>query len=380
MKKILFIENTASIDAVNFYKAAAAAAARRGLEFHLAYNAFDRTDEKIAALRDLYGVYFHQVDFIRMPFHPLNIAACRQIRELIKKEKIDFIHCNTPIGGVIGRIAGTSCKCEKIIYEAHGFHFYKGAPFINRTLFKWAEQIMARRTDALITMNEEDYLSARQFKLRKGGRVYKVHGVGIALDDFRSIPQDGASKRSEFGITNTDILCISAGDLVKRKNYAVAIEALAQTKNKNIHCLICGDGPEKNRLERLAEERGVANRLHLPGFRTDMKEMMMSSDIFLFTTLHEGLPRSMMEAMASGLPCVASSVRGNTELLRDGKGGYLRQPSDANGFAECLDALAENEELRKSMGRYNASAIKRYDLEIVINEIGAIYDEVFSLK
>lgn len=380
MKRILYIENTASIDAVNFYKAAAAAAARRGLEFHLAYNAYDRTDEKIAALRSLYGVHFHQVDFIRTPFHPLNIAAYRQIRELIEREKIDFIHCNTPIGGVIGRIAGTACKCEKIIYEAHGFHFYKGAPFINRMLFKWAEQIMARHTDALITMNEEDYLSALQFKLREGGRVYKVHGVGIALGDFGNIPKDGASKRSELGIADTDILCISAGNLVKSKNHAVAIEALAKTKNKKIHCLICGDGPEKNRLERLAQERGVSDRLHLPGFRTDMKELMKISDIFLFTTLREGLPRSMMEAMASGLPCIASSVRGNTELLRDGKGGYLRQPLDAKGFADCIDILAENEDLRKSMGHYNVNEIKKYGLEIVINEITAIYDEVFSLK
>ena len=305
-----------------------------------------------------------------------NFIAYKNLCNVIKEKHIEVIHCNTPVGGMIGRFAGRRYHVKKVIYTAHGFHFYKGAPLFNRTVLKWAEQIMAHWTDAIITMNEEDYQAAKKFKLKKGGKVYKVHGVGITLDDFKDIRVDRIAKRNELGLKDTDIVCISAGDLVARKNYSVAIEALAKVKNENLHYLICGVGPEKEHLEKLAEEKGVASRVHFLGFRTDVKEMMKISDIFLFTTLQEGMPRSMMEAMACGLPCVASKIRGNVDLLDEGKGGYLRMVTDVTGFSECLTKLTNDDLLRKQMSEYNLESIKNYDVKVVKEEIKRIYSEV----
>ncbi|MEG0591070.1 MAG: glycosyltransferase, partial [Lachnospiraceae bacterium] len=106
-----------------------------------------------------------------------NYIAYRNLMKLLKNEKIEVIHCNTPIGGLIGRICGKKAKIKKVIYTVHGFHFYKGAPLINRTLFMWAEKIMATWTDAIITMNQEDYKTAQTFKLKKDGHVYFINGV-----------------------------------------------------------------------------------------------------------------------------------------------------------------------------------------------------------
>ena len=304
-----------------------------------------------------------------------NIVAYYNFSKIVKKGNIKVIHCNTPIGGMIGRFVGRKYHVEKIIYTAHGFHFFKGAPVFNRSVLKWAEQIMARWTNVIITMNEEDYQAALKFKLRKGGKVYKVHGVGITLDDFKGVNVDRKTKRAELGLNDTDIVCISAGDLVARKNYSVAIEALEKTGKENIHYLICGVGPERDTLEKLAKDKGILNRVHFLGFRTDVKELMAISDIFLFTTRQEGMPRSMMEAMACGLPCIASRIRGNVDLLDEEKGGYLRDTMDSNGFAECLKELADNESLRKKMSEYNLEAIKEYDVEAVKNEIEKIYKE-----
>lgn len=305
-----------------------------------------------------------------------NLVAYKNLSKVVKENNVEVIHCNTPVGGMIGRLVGKRHHVKKVIYTAHGFHFYKGAPLFNRTVLKWAEQIMAHWTDAIITMNEEDYQAAKKFKLKKGGKVFKVHGVGISLDDFMDIKVDRSEKRKELGLKDTDIVCISAGDLVARKNYGTSIEALAKVENNNLHYLICGVGPEKENLKRLAEEKGMANKVHFLGFRTDVKELMKISDIFLFTTLQEGMPRSMMEAMACGLPCVASKIRGNVDLLEEGKGGYLRVVNDVTGFSECLKKLANDDLLRKEMSEHNLESIKMYDVKIVKEEIKNIYSEV----
>lgn len=307
-----------------------------------------------------------------------NWTAYKNLSQVVETENVEVIHCNTPVGGMVGRFVGKKYHVNKVIYTAHGFHFFKGAPLFNRTVLKFAERIMAHWTDAIITMNEEDYQSALKFKLRKGGKVYKVHGVGINLDDFSDIQVDYKTKRAELGLKDTDIVCISAGDLVARKNYSTAITALAKVKNSNVHYLICGVGPEKDNLEKQATESGISDRVHFLGFRSDVKELMKVSDIFLFTTLQEGMPRSMMEAMACGLPCVASKIRGNIDLLDEGKGGYLREATDAEEMAKCLGCLVEDSNLRKKMSEYNLKTIKAFDVKVVKKEIEQIYKEVLG--
>lgn len=307
-----------------------------------------------------------------------NLIAYRNLKDVLKNNDIEVIHCNTPIGGMIGRLIGKRYKINKVIYTAHGFHFYKGAPLLNRTIFKLAEKIMARWTDVIITMNEEDYQAAKKFKLKNNGKVFKVHGVGINLDDYFKTYVDFNMKRKELGFDEDNIICISAGDLVKRKNYASSIKAIADSNDKNIHYLICGKGPEKDNLQRLARELNVEDRIHFLGFRKDIKELMKISDIFLFTTLQEGLPRSMMEAMASGLPCIASNIRGNVDLIDNEKGGFLIDSSDIKNISEKINFLAADKNLRKSMGSFNLKDIQNYDISYVENEIRDIYNEVLE--
>lgn len=307
-----------------------------------------------------------------------NIKAYKNLSKVVKDGNVEVIHCNTPVGGMIGRLVGKKYNVKNIIYTAHGFHFYEGAPLFNNTVLKWAEMLMAHETNTIITMNEEDYQSALKFKLRKGGKVFKVHGVGITLSDFENIKINQSEKRAELGLKDSDIVCISAGDLVPRKNYKTAIEALSQVKNNNVHYLICGIGPEKDKLKKLADDLGVSNNIHFLGFRKDIKELMKIADIFIFTTLQEGMPRSMMEAMACGLPCVASKIRGNVDLLDDGKGGFLFDLSDKTTLIKSVKILAENTKLRKNMGKYNLVAIKDYDINVVRQEINDIYKEVLG--
>ncbi len=307
-----------------------------------------------------------------------NKIAYKNLCNVLKNNDVEVIHCNTPIGGLVGRLAAKKHKIKKVIYTAHGFHFYKGAPLFNRTVLKWAEKWMAHHTDAIITMNREDYEAAKQFKLRNGGKVYLVHGVGIDLSLYENLNVDREEKRKELGLKSTDVAFISMGDLIARKNYSVAIRALAAAGNENAHYFICGKGPLIDELTKLSEDLGVSDRVHFLGFRTDIKELLVAADAFLFTSLQEGLPRSMMEAMASGLPCVVSKIRGNVDLMDNGTGGYLCGSADVDAFADSIKKITEDEELRKQMREYNLEHIKEFDVSVVEKEIREIYKEVLG--
>ena len=307
-----------------------------------------------------------------------NLTAYKNLKKVIKEGNVEVIHCNTPVGGMVGRLCGKMNGVKKVIYTAHGFHFYKGAPLFNRTVLKWAEMFMAHWTDAILTMNEEDFQSAKKFRLRKSGKVYYVPGVGINTEEFFSVRIDKQAKRDELGLFMDDIVCISMGDLIPRKNYETSIKAIALCNNPKVHYLICGRGPELDNLKKLAKELGVENQIHFLGFRTDIKELSKVADIFLFTTLQEGMPRSMMEAMASGLPCIASKIRGNVDLLEEGIGGYLVPAKDENAVADRLERLVENLDLREKMRKANLERIKGFDIRVVKKRMEEIYKEVIQ--
>ncbi len=307
-----------------------------------------------------------------------NFIAFKNLADLVKKNAIEVIHCNTPVGGLIGRLVGRLYNVKKVIYTAHGFHFFKGAPFIYNTVIKLVERIMAKWTDAIITMNEEDYKAAQKFKLKNNGKVFKVHGVGIDLDKYKNQTIDRNDYRKKLGFNEKDIICFSAGDLVARKNYYLSIRAIAESNNKNLHYLICGTGPDIEKLQKLSKELNISDRIHYLGYRTDIKELLYCSDIFLFSTLQEGLPRSLMETMAVGLPCVVSNIRGNIDLIDDQKGGYLCDVNDSQSFANAINELALNPQLRVFMGNYNKEHIKEFDISVVEKEIENIYRKVLG--
>lgn len=374
-KKLLYVLNIAN-KVNNFSYTSMLAAQELDIEFHIAGNWSYASDEERIADEEKYGIKIHQIDFVRTPYHPENMKAYKQLKLLVKTEKYNFVHCNTPIGGVLGRLIGKKCNVEKIIYQAHGFHFYKGAPKINWLVYYPVEKWLAHYTDALITINSEDFeLAKAKLNLRKNGKVYYVPGVGIDTSQYNLSEKSREEKRREFGLGEDDIALISMGDLIERKNYATAIRSIAETNNPKLQYFICGKGPEEENLKALAESLGVAKQIHFLGFRSDIKELLAAADIFLFTTKQEGLPRSMMEAMASGLPCIASKIRGNTDLLDGTEGGYLCESTDYKDFAEKINILAKDKSLRENAGKSNLITIQKFSTDTVSEEIKEIYSE-----
>lgn len=375
--KMLYILNTTN-RVNNFSYSSMIAAQQLGVEFHIAGNWTGYSDNKEKeADEEKYGIRIHQIDFIRTPYDLRNIKAYKQLVKLIKREKFDVIHCNTPIGGVLGRLAGKKCKVRKIIYQAHGFHFYKGAPKKNWLIYYPIEKWLARYTDALITINNEDYeLAKDRFKLRDKGKVYYVPGVGIDLSQY-DLPDDvREKKRTELGLKKTDIVLISSGELNENKNNQIIIQALSKLRHENLHYIICGTGSKYDELKKMTSDNGLDDYIHFLGYRNDIKELYRASDIFVMPSLREGLSRSIMEAMASGLPSVSSKIRGNVDLIENGKCGLLCNPSSSEEFACAIKSLFENKETISYMADNNLNEIKKYDIRTVIEKMNEVYSAV----
>lgn len=332
--------------------------------------------EKIAELKhrlDEIGVGYFQVDFTR---NVLNLKqdyiALKQVNQLLKENEYVFLHCHSPIGGVVGRIAGHRNGC-RVLYTAHGFHFYKGASKLNWLLFYPIEKYLSRYTDTLITMNQEDYQRAKE-KFH-AGKTEIIPGVGIVTDSFGICSDKTEHMQEELSIPKQAKVLLSVGELNQNKNHAVVLRALKELNDSGYHYLICGQGQEKEHLERLAEELGVREQLHLLGFRADVGEVYAAADIFLFPSRREGLSVALMEAMASGLPSVVSNIRGNKDLIRDGENGFLVPVEDEKAYAAKISYLTSETEAAKKMGEKSREYVQAFDVSRVEEEMNRIYTE-----
>jgi glycosyltransferase involved in cell wall biosynthesis len=282
MSKLLFISN-ASRGVGSFCLSSLLSAKKNGVDFFYAANFAGSSLDKIKEDEEKYGITIINVPICRSPFSLKNINAYKILNHFINEQKIDYIHCNTPVGGLLGRLLGKNKNIKKVIYEVHGFHFYKGASLKKWFVYYPVEKWLAKKTDVLITINKEDYeLANKKFCLRNNGKIVFIPGVGIDLSNYESNAFDRKAKRNEFGFDENDIVLISMGDLIKRKNYKVSIDAIAKVRSNNIHLLICGDGPEKMSLQKLINKKKLENKVKLLGYRNDVKQLLNASDIYLF--------------------------------------------------------------------------------------------------
>lgn len=302
------------------------------------------------------------------------ITSYRQVKKLVEQEEYQLIHCHSPIGGAIARMA---CKKQRkkglrIIYTAHGFHFYTGAPKKNWMIFYPIEKWLSKYTDVLITICKEDYERAKRCMNAK--EIVYIPGIGVDTERIGAMPKH-EEKRQELGLGKQDTLLVSIGELNRNKNHEVILRAMAKLKRKDVHLAICGKGDLETYLTQLATELGIEKQVHLLGFRTDAKEWLTVADMFVFPSFREGLPVSLMEAMAAGLPVVATKIRGTTDLIVPGKGGYLHDATDVENMSYSIGELLNDDRKRQEMGDYNQKVICNFSITKVQEIMKTIYEE-----
>lgn len=374
MKKILFVTHNGRF-LVQFELNDIRILQDMGYEVHCATN-FKGESMRVDAEQTLkeHGVICHQIDIERSPLKMWqNTRAYSQLKSLLRSGDFAGVHCHTPMGGVIGRLAASATHTAPVIYTAHGFHFYKGCPLKNRLIYQTAETFLARYTDAQITINQEDFAAAQKFPLR--GKAYYVPGIGVDVKKISSAQVDRATKRAELGIPQDAFVFISVGELNENKNHATVIRTLAKADIPNSYYLICGEGKLKQQHFELAQKLGISEKVKLLGFRTDVSEILRACDCFVFPSFREGLSVSLMEAMAAGLPCIASRIRGNVDLLENSR--YLFEPADENALCQLLNDAANGVQIEQECER-NWETLKKYDIKNVSKEMQSIYSAVIE--
>lgn len=324
--------------------------------------ACSRTGVYFDELVNKYGMMIFEIPFHRSPYSLENVTAYRKLKTLIKKREYDLIFCHEPVGGALGRMAGHACRV-KVVYMAHGFHFYKGAPKKNWIIYYSVEKYLSRYTDLLITINHEDYEASKEFKAKKN---YLLNGIGVDLGKFQ-IRSSNYFKQN-FHLSEDSVCLLSVGELIKRKNHETIIRAIAKLNDPKIHLFIAGEGELGQELSNLISGLNLENNVHLLGFCRNISELCNACDIFIFPSVHEGLSMALMEAMACGKPVIASNIRGNTDLINE-KGGILVDTFDIDGYARSIAALSKQDDYRRLLGSYNSEHIKEYDLVAVKKQL-----------
>lgn len=368
MKKVLFVATTAKSHINTFHLPHIKFLQDEGYQVHVATNG----DEKVSIADKEFSL-----PISRNPLRIGNLLAIFKLAAIMQKQRYDLITCHTPMGGVVARVAAFFSKSSPIIYMAHGFHFYKGAPFINN-VYKVIEKILAHITDAIITMNGEDYAAAKKFSLRKKGKVYKISGIGLDTKKISDSHVDKKSKRETLNIAQNAIVILNVAEMIKRKNQETLLKAFAKINCDSAVLLICGRGKLEAKLKDLAFKLGIEHKVEFLGFRKDIREILAISDIFVFPSFQEGLPLAVIEAMAAGLPVVCSNIRGNKDLICDNENGFLVDCKDVDKFAQRLQLLCNDKSLRDKFGYQNAKIVFQYDLSNIISQMRQIYTEIFS--
>lgn len=331
---------------------------------------------------DRLGVRSHQIDIARSPFMVrYNVAAYRQLCHIIEENDICAIHCHTPVGGMLGRMMGKKYEKRGILvaYTAHGFHFYKGAPFVNNTIYYLAEWMMARYTDILVTINREDFKNGFDLPLKNPKRVFKIPGVGVDLERFAPMPEEERRwRREELGISETDIFFVSVGELNENKNQMMILKALSCLKESgkdlsHVRYGICGDGFYEEKIQREIYIRKLEDNVIMYGYRQDVEHVIGCADFSVFPTVREGLGMAGLEALAMGIPLLASRNRGTREYLHNGINGYFCDARDEKNWAAGLEKMMGlTEWQREKMSRNcrkSALPFAREKTEAVMREV-----------
>ena len=317
----------------------------------------------------------HVLRLERSPVNPRNFLGYQDLKKLLAKNHYDIIWTNEPVMGVVTRLAANKYRGRgtKVIYMCHGFHFFNGASKVNWAIYYPIERIFAHLCDAIVTMNQEDYDRAQTFKTRK---VYKIPGVGVDTGRFSGggCPEFRAAKRRQLGLPEDACVVLTVGELTKRKNQTVVLDALGQLNDPNLHYVLCGKGDHLEVLQQQAAQLGLGDRVHFLGYRMDVPEIYRMADYFAFSSIHEGLPFALMEAMQSGLPIVASRIRGNVDLIDDGVGGILCDTFSAEQFREGLIRIRTMD--KDAMAAHNRRILTEFDLSNTKKLVSGIFEEI----
>lgn len=319
----------------------------------------------------------YDVDIRRSPFSLKNIKAYKQLKRIINQGNYDIIHVHTPMGAVLGRLAAIGARKNgtKVIYTAHGFHFFKGAPMINWILYYPIEKFLARWTDALVTINEEDYNRAIRHHL-SSGKIYHIDGIGVNLEKFHPISQERKKQiRDALGLKQDNFVGLYVAQFIKRKNHEFIIESLSEILKEipNFMMVFAGSGETFEYCKNRAKELGVSDVIKFLGGRSDIPDLCGMADIHISSSFQEGLAIGNIEAMACGCPLVISNIRGHKEVCKNYENGFLFNLKDSSDFVNAIVILQNDKNMYDHISKSNIEKVKQFSINTSLKDMSNIY-------
>lgn len=376
MNKKVLITATVLSHIAQFHKPLADMLHANGFEVHVAGK------DNLALKKGLkidWADKIYDIPFARSPKSLDNIKAYKQIKKIIDSEGYSHIHCNTPMGGIVTRLAARNARKRgtKVIYTAHGFHFHKRASKLAWFVYYPIEKYFARLTDKLITINHEDYnLSSNKFACE----TFYTHGVGVDANRYTHLKdeEERLALHNELGISATDKVILSVGELLPNKNQKMIIEAMPTiiASEPDALLILAGNGPMKDQLQELIKERGIENNVRLIGYCTCLEKYQKIASLLVACSYREGLPLNLVEAMLAQNPIVASHNRGHDELVNHGVTGFLVEPDDSEGMSEYVLQILNDSKLCNEFGE-NA---RRFALDFSFENVKQELKEVYGLQ
>lgn len=324
----------------------------------------------------------YKINIARSPFSFKTLKGVKELRLLLENNNYDIIHCHTPMGGVIARAAARKLwkqKKVKIIYTAHGFHFYKGAPLLNWILYYPVEKWYSRFTDLLLTIVPEDYNFAKK---KMNCDVEMMDGVGVNLERFVPLTLEQKSLiRAKNGFSDNDFIITVVAETNKNKNQIMLLREIKNLSKVIPNLKVLLIGKETLPIARnYVESQQLDNIVYFLGYRNDIPELTGMSSVAFSASIREGLPVNIIEAMACGVPIVASINRGHSALLNDGINGFLFSISSPEQMCDKLIAIYNKSDIAIKLGQAALETSKKYDVSLVLKRMMKINNNMIKVN
>lgn len=355
----------------------------RGLDVHIVCS-----PDAVSAQLSQQGYTIHPIQIDRQIVPLSNLVSFIKLVQLMGREQYDLVHVHTSVAGVLGRIAAKFAGVPRIVYTSHGYPFHDQLSPGKYRFYFGVEKLCAGFTDLVLTQSYEDWQNSLRLGLCSAHKVRHLNN-GIDSQRFSGERLDRDRQqalRQSLGIPAEALIIGTIGRLTREKGFAYLIEAFAQLAPNfpTAQLLIVGGelstdpDPFEAELLQRSLALGIRDRITFTGFRDDIPELLGLMDVFTLPTYFgEGLPRSILEAMAMGLPIVTTDIRGCREAVKSGLNGFIVPPRHSEQLAHALAMLLANPALRERFGRANRDRVEaEYDESLVFRRLEAAYRDL----
>jgi glycosyltransferase involved in cell wall biosynthesis len=355
----------------------------RGFDVHIVAGRGGMLDHEA---RHSFGDAFHQDDFLARAVRPLDdLASVRSLTALLRRLRARadgtmIVHTHSSKAGIVGRWAAWAAGAELRVHSIHGFGFNEWQPWRTRRLYQAAEQLTAPITHAFCPVSEANRRVAERLGLLRGGKPAVVLPAAIDVAEYEPREGEAQDVRAELGLSPATPLVGMIACLKPQKaplDFA-NVAARVRSTRPETHFFLAGDGMLRSEMEAEIGRRGLGDRFHLLGWRRDVRALLGAADVLVLTSLWEGLPRVVMQAMAAAKPVVATRVDGTPEAVEEGRSGFLLDPHDVEGLAERIGRLIADPSLAHEMGREGRRRVEDFSVRKMLEKLDVLYDQLLT--